>query len=129
MSKKSEAQKLAARKAAAQKGLATRAANKAAAEAAASQAADDSDAYTSTEARADRPLRAGLISINEHNDIRIAFWRDPDSKLSVPNGIGCPNCGDELVDKTPGLIQFGNPPRIEVRCGTDGCDYRALRVA
>ncbi len=125
MANKTKAQKAAGRKAAAKKGAATRAAN----QAAAAEGNDSEQPVAEDAPSRETLLRDGLISMNEHNDIRIAFWREPDSKLPVPNGIGCPNCGEELVDKTPGLIQFGNPPRIEVRCDTDRCDYRALRVA
>lgn len=35
---------------------------------------------------------------------------------NVPNGIGCPKCGAELVDRQPGIRTNSNPPKTDVRC-------------
>jgi len=73
-----------------------------------------------------RPSR-DLPTLNEWNDSRYAHWRDPESRKPKHNEIACPNCGEELFDRTPGLIEPGNPPRIEVHCAA--CEYRGRRVA
>ena len=43
-----------------------------------------------------------------------------------PNGIACPECGGELQDLYPMLLQ-SYPPKRNVGCPK--CDYRGYRIA
>lgn len=90
------------------------------------KAADPTSAASDQPHEPKRPSR-DLPTLNEWNDSRYAHWRDPESRKPKHNEIACPNCGEELFDRTPGLIEPGNPPRIEVRCAA--CEYRGRRVA
>ena len=44
-----------------------------------------------------------------------------------PNGIECPDCGEELMDSTPRYIYDSFPPQMAVSCPT--CYFRGYRVA
>lgn len=43
-----------------------------------------------------------------------------------PNGITCPNCGEELMDSIPMIILTSNPPQKKVCCSS--CDYVGYRI-
>jgi DNA-directed RNA polymerase subunit RPC12/RpoP len=48
------------------------------------------------------------------------------SRLNVPNGIACPNCGHEMVDVNQSFVLTSCPPKYEIRC--QRCDYRDYRT-
>jgi len=65
-----------------------------------------------------------LVSLKEFNA------RAPRHGLGVetppePNGIACPDCGNELVDSYPNTILPVSPPKKEVSCS--GCDFSSYR--
>ena len=66
-----------------------------------------------------------LIPLSDWNDER-ADWYDGwrTNKKDVPNGLACPECGKELLDRLPGLIR-GYPPTTDVLCD---CGFVGERV-
>ena len=44
----------------------------------------------------------------------------------MPNGIACPNCGEELHDANPGVTLASYPPKTKVECR--GCVFRGYRI-
>ena len=51
-------------------------------------------------------------------------------KWTSPNGIACPSCGADLLDKSPGSVLYSDPPQTSthcVDCGHQG--YRDLEPA
>jgi len=101
---------------------------KRAAKGAAPNAADAPAAPASTPTVDAKPKK-GLQLLSDWNDDRYAFWRDPASRAAMPNGLACPRCGDELMDKSPNQIEPGNPPRADVYCSKDDCSWHGRRLA
>ncbi len=97
------------------------------AEAEAADKPDDKPAPAPTSTEDAKPAK-GLVLLRAHNDERLSHWRDPDSRKPVPNGIACPRCGNELLDKQPGVMQPTVPPRVNVLCGDGECEWRGVRV-
>ena len=92
------------------------------------EASDDAKAAPASTSTEDAKPKSGLVLLSVHNDERYAHWREPDSRKPVPNGIACPRCGNELLDKQPGLLVPGVPPRVDVRCEQDDCDWHGVRL-
>lgn len=44
-----------------------------------------------------------------------------------PNGIACPECGEELWDSDPRFVLASSPPKLCVNCKK--CDYIGYRLA
>lgn len=59
-----------------------------------------------------------LISLEEHNNK--AYNSQPVGGPPQPNGIACPQCGDELLDISPGMVLPTQPPQTYVACGSCG---------
>jgi hypothetical protein len=47
----------------------------------------------------------------------------------VPNGIACPKCGEELLDTQPNVTLASMPPKKNVGCSSEKCDYIGYRIA
>lgn len=70
-----------------------------------------------------------LKSLEEHNITSSNFNSSLNAKNSVPNGIECPKCGAELLDTRPNEILTSVPPKKNVGCSRDTCDYTGYRIA
>ena len=66
-----------------------------------------------------------LKSLEESNaeSRRLAFKISDNSPR--PNGIACPNCGEELMDTNPMSTLTSNPPQKNVHCPK--CEYSGYR--
>ena len=67
-----------------------------------------------------------MKTLDEHNKECNAFYRRSDTQPR-PNGIACPECGNELIDMAPHITLAGNPPQKDICC--NHCNYRGYRVA
>ena len=65
-----------------------------------------------------------LKSIDEYNRERMAFISKSNSEKT---GIGCPQCGDEMIESNPNMITCYIPPRKAVQCPT--CKYSSSIIA
>jgi len=45
----------------------------------------------------------------------------------ILNGIECPTCGSELMDSTPLHVLACIPPKLNVHCSSEKCDYIGYR--
>ncbi len=90
-------------------------------------AAEAGSAATSAPPGDAKPASDRLKLLSDSNDKRMRHWRDPKSRLPKKNGIACPKCGEELSDRHPGVMQPGNPPRMDIRC--ESCEWHGRRVA
>jgi hypothetical protein len=65
-----------------------------------------------------------LITLSEHNSInRLTYNLDSSPQ---PNGIACPDCGEELLDSNPMETLASNPPQKNTKCSS--CDYTGYRI-
>ncbi len=65
-----------------------------------------------------------LKPLEEHNKARLdAFW--PDESGPRPNGIACPECGEELFDSNPYRCLASSPPQYATHCSN--CGYLGSR--
>lgn len=72
-------------------------------------------------------MKKKLKSLDEHNSIA---WSNQDSMFDdspKPNGIACPNCGEELMDSNPMMTLTSHPAQKNTHCSS--CDYRGYRIA
>lgn len=74
-----------------------------------------------------RPRRAGLVTLDEHNAERKERWSHPSPSDDEPNGIACPHCGEETLDRSPGKVVPGIPPRMEIHCNSE-CGFVGRRI-
>jgi len=65
-----------------------------------------------------------LTSLEESNSINRKQYEN--KYAPVPNGISCPDCGEELVDSRPGVRLLSSPPKTNTACTS--CDYKGYRV-
>jgi len=68
-----------------------------------------------------------LKSLEEHKTQTATSHWDLMSNKPRPNGIACPNCGDELLDSNPMMTLTSMPPKKSVNC--INCDYVGYRIA
>lgn len=64
-----------------------------------------------------------LISLKEHDNA--VFNRKKKARQPHPNGIACPKCGEELLDRNDGMILTSSPPQMYILCSK--CDYAGTR--
>lgn len=139
MAKKKATAKAKAAKAAGDKARRLKKKEAVAAEAAAAEAdaAADADADPPADATAktkaappagDAKPKRGLKALRKWNDERYLYWRTPSSRAPRLNGIACPDCGSELVDKNPEVMRPSNPPRFDVNCSAEDCHWHGARV-
>lgn len=68
-----------------------------------------------------------LVSLEEYNK-RTYEWHMKQQELrnhGRPNGIACPECGNELVDSDPDAVLLSHPPQKNIKCPK--CNYTGLR--
>ena len=65
-----------------------------------------------------------LKPLNEHNEEATRGYLDFGKPR--PNGIACPECGEELWDSNPASVLASYPPKLNVHCLA--CGYRGYRV-
>jgi C4-type Zn-finger protein len=70
-----------------------------------------------------------LISLDEHNTTNSTFHWEMMGQSPVPNGIACPKCGEELLDTQPNVTLASMPPKKNVGCSSEKCDYIGYRIA
>ena len=112
-----------AKKAAAAK--ARRDAKKATAAADPSTSGEDAD---TAEPENPKRSRRRLKSLDEFNTERRPLWSHPSPSDDKPNGIACPHCGEETLDRSPGKMLLGSPPRVEIHCNSE-CGFVGRRIA
>lgn len=64
------------------------------------------------------------ILLRESNTKELKAFKNKYTKK--PNGVSCENCGAELLDLYPGLIDIPNPPQTLVVC--DNCGWSGHRI-
>jgi uncharacterized protein with PIN domain len=69
----------------------------------------------------------GLISLEEHNAKGRAASTSMFSNEPQPNGIACPECGEELMDSNPMMTLTSMPAQKNVHCPK--CKYTGYRIA
>ena len=65
-----------------------------------------------------------LKSLDEHNTT--AWNSSLYGNTPVPNGIACPNCGEELMDSNPMITLTSYPAQKNTHCPS--CDYTGSRI-
>jgi hypothetical protein len=66
-----------------------------------------------------------LKSLEESNDESMKFASLIGYNSPRPNGIACPNCGEELMDTNPMVTLTSYPPQKDIHCNK--CNYHGLR--
>ena len=66
-----------------------------------------------------------LKNLSEHNREKSLQWQWQSAVNSQPNGIACPECGQELLDTNPDQVLLTAPPQFRVHCSS--CDYTGTR--
>lgn len=74
-------------------------------------------------------MKKKLKSLFEHNNMSSTFYLGLIEQSPVPNGIACPKCGEELLDTNPNVTLTSMPPKKNVGCSSDKCDYTGYRIA
>ena len=54
-------------------------------------------------------------------------WQRDTSCDPYPNGIACPECGEELFDSDPCLLLTSSPPKKNIHC--PACKWSGYRTA
>jgi predicted RNA-binding Zn-ribbon protein involved in translation (DUF1610 family) len=70
-------------------------------------------------------MKKNLKSLDEHNTTATAWNASLYANTPQPNGIACPNCGEELMDSQPMMTLTSNPPKKNIHCPS--CDYVGYR--
>jgi len=68
-----------------------------------------------------------LKSLTEHNSQCSNFQFSMYSNLPRPNGIACPECGEELMDSNPNMTLTSYPAKKSIHCSK--CTYQGYRIA
>lgn len=82
-----------------------------------------SSILTKDKSNDDTEPKKQLISLEEHNNKNRNLHID--SNESIPNGIACPKCGEELVDSNPNQTLLSYPPQKNIECIK--CKYTGYR--
>jgi uncharacterized protein with PIN domain len=67
-----------------------------------------------------------LKSLEEHNKQASNYHWALVSNQPHPNGIACPECGEELRDADPNMILASMPPKKSIYCPS--CKYTGYRI-
>jgi hypothetical protein len=70
-------------------------------------------------------MKKNLKTLDEHNVLALKSYGDWNMSKPQRNGIGCPKCGEELLDSNPMLTLTSNPPQKKVHCD---CGYSGYRL-
>jgi transposase len=68
-----------------------------------------------------------LTPLEEYNRRQTRKYYDRTRKRYDPNGLACPDCGNELVDIDKNVQLMSSPPKIKVKCLN--CDFVGFRIA
>jgi DNA-directed RNA polymerase subunit RPC12/RpoP len=68
----------------------------------------------------------GLVSLDEHNSNAWSTQVNMYSGEPRPNGIACPECGNELMDTNPMMTLTSHPAKKDVHCPK--CEYKGYRI-
>lgn len=68
-----------------------------------------------------------LKSLSEFNAKARAIQSITTGNTATPNGIACPNCGEEMVDSNPMITLTSYPAQKDVHCPS--CKYSGYRIA
>ena len=69
-----------------------------------------------------------MKTLDEHNAEQHATWNAiAKMKEPHPNGIACPDCGEEMWDSDPMVTLDSYPPQKNVHCPK--CGYRGYRLS
>ena len=71
-------------------------------------------------------MKKNLKSLDEHNSTA-HNWHMTDWSKPQPNGIACPECGEELMDTNPMITLTSMPPKKNIHCPE--CKYVGYRYA
>ena len=71
-------------------------------------------------------MKKQLKSLDEHNANAWSTHSAMFSDAPSPNGIACPECGEELMDTNPMITLTSLPARKSVHCPS--CDYSGTRI-
>ena len=66
-----------------------------------------------------------LKSLAQANQERMAVYAEP--QYPRPNGIACPQCGNEMGD-SDNLLLMSNPPQQRIECLNKDCNFITYRV-
>jgi hypothetical protein len=69
---------------------------------------------------------SGLTSLDEHNSNAWSTQVNMYSNEPRPNGIACPECGNELMDTNPMMTLTSHPAKKNVHCSK--CEYKGYRI-
>lgn len=69
-----------------------------------------------------------LKILKEQNSINSTFHWAMMGQNPTFNGIACPKCGEELLDTQPNVTLTSMPPKKNVGCSNDKCDYTGYRA-
>jgi len=68
-----------------------------------------------------------LKTLDEHDRGRMVMHQARlDAMKPHPNGIACPDCGEELWDSDPSIVLTSNPPKKYIHC--DNCTYKGYAL-
>ena len=67
-----------------------------------------------------------LISLNDFNTEARKQYFKVHNNTSMPNGIECPTCKNELWDNHPAEICDGIPPKKKIHC--PACGFHGNRI-
>lgn len=68
-----------------------------------------------------------LKSLEDHNREKMNFGYDLFIDNPVPNGIACPECGEEMMDSNPMCMLACIPPKKNIDCPS--CGHKDFRIA
>lgn len=68
-----------------------------------------------------------LKSLEDHNNEKLNWGYDFYGNSPVPNGIACPECGEEMVDSNPMVTLASIPPKKNIDCPS--CGHKDFRFA
>lgn len=69
-----------------------------------------------------------MKTLAEHDDERWDAHRIMEESMKPhPNGIECPDCGEELWDSNPTVMLTSNPLQMNIHC--PACGYVGYRLA
>lgn len=68
-----------------------------------------------------------LRTLEEH---RAERWKAHEEAMEAmkphPNGLACPECGEELWDSNPTIVLTSNPPQKNIHC--PACGWRGYAL-
>ena len=69
-------------------------------------------------------MKKELKTIDDFNREKLARYGE---KPIIYNGIQCPECGHELLDRDLNMVLASFPPRTATICSNKDCSYQGTR--